>query len=403
MKTHILKPILIAIVCLLATPSFFGMDQHAAKRRRCEYFQNTCKLASLTRTLHRAAKQGDIELTRRCLASPLQPHPAAKANLIHKWQTPLHRAASGGHIAIVNWLLDAGAYEDAINGASQTPLHLAVMKEHKEVVQDLLKNHANPNIADAQGNTPLHLAANQCSEPFAIAPLLLAHGARVNATNNNGRTPLHIAVEAPNRKLVNILLNAGANVHARNINGRTPMLDTGDGWAVRRLVEAGADPNAADHRGLTRLHLGAQEEEDDVVEELLAQDANPDITDQNWQTPLHYAAMYLYNPSDTTVVDALINAGADVDAVDKNVQTPLHLAIPNYTPELSADVASKLIEGGASPNIRNADGKTPLQIAATYGITDDPDYTELVRIMLASNHPIDDLEQPIPHQSYWND
>ena len=113
--------------------------------------------------------------------------------------------------------------------------------------------------------------------------------------------------------------------------------------------------------------------------------------------------MYLYNPSDTTVVDALINAGADVDAVDKNVQTPLHLAIPNYTPELSADVASKLIEGGASPNIRNADGKTPLQIAATYGITDDPDYTELVRIMLASNHPIDDLEQPIPHQSYWND
>ena len=93
MKTHILKPILIAIVCLLATPSFFGMDQHAAKRRRCEYFQNTCKLASLTRTLHRAAKQGDIELTRRCLASPLQPHPAAKANLIHKWQTPLHRAA----------------------------------------------------------------------------------------------------------------------------------------------------------------------------------------------------------------------------------------------------------------------------------------------------------------------
>ena len=52
-------------------------------------------------------------------------------------RTPLHRAAEGGHIEVVEALLKAGANLEAQDEGSGTPLHRAAKGGHLEVVESL--------------------------------------------------------------------------------------------------------------------------------------------------------------------------------------------------------------------------------------------------------------------------
>ena len=50
---------------------------------------------------------------------------------------------------------------------------------------------ADPNARDAEGNTPLHRAAANCR--YALAQLLIQHGADPNTKNNQDKTPADLA------------------------------------------------------------------------------------------------------------------------------------------------------------------------------------------------------------------
>ena len=55
-------------------------------------------------------------------------------------ETPLHRAAAGGHMDIVKLLVASGADVNAKTNRGGTPLHSAAFNGHKDVVQ-LLRQH----------------------------------------------------------------------------------------------------------------------------------------------------------------------------------------------------------------------------------------------------------------------
>jgi len=222
-----------------------------------------------------------------------------------------------------------------------------------------------------------------------------------------------------NDEMVQILLDAGADVNASTVTQETPIMYSTKKSIIQMLTKAGANLNHTDCYGETCLHYCFRDWHSlYALKYFLEQGANPNATNPEGQTPLHLIFEHL-NDEVTRAAKLLIRAGADVDAVDDESQTPLHLAIPSYYPKgdegadyyMLNDVAERLIVAGASPNIRNIKGQTPLQIAI---LNDDEDTDDeemynfdriatLVRLMLASNHPIDDLEQPRPHQSYWND
>lgn len=86
--------------------------------------------------------------------------------------TPLYAAASHGHIAIVDMLINAHA---DVNKASiadgATPLHLAAFFNHPNIAQLLIDVHADPNALDSDGITPLHQAIKW--KRADIIPLLL--------------------------------------------------------------------------------------------------------------------------------------------------------------------------------------------------------------------------------------
>ena len=79
--------------------------------------------------------------------------------------TPLHRAVEGGHVRIVELLLEWGADVNARNSVGTRPLHLASQEANEgetEMLELLLKAGANINLRQLGGKTPFALAETEC-------------------------------------------------------------------------------------------------------------------------------------------------------------------------------------------------------------------------------------------------
>jgi ankyrin repeat protein len=152
--------------------------------------------------------------------------------------TPLDQAAFGGHVKIVELLLNSGADVNAAGNHGLTPLHMAVMRAQVNAVRILIAKGAKVD-ARVDGDTPLHIAAQgfrftvvqkdwssqdwAIKEMVEIAKLLIAGGADVNSTSNGGRMPIHEASRYGNKPMVEFLLQSGADANAKDNGGSMPL------------------------------------------------------------------------------------------------------------------------------------------------------------------------------------
>jgi ankyrin repeat protein len=74
--------------------------------------------------------------------------------------TPLHYAATGGHVAIARLLLEHHAYIDAESPNGTTPLMMAAYYGTPEITKLLLEEGADPTIRNHNGLTALDFATN---------------------------------------------------------------------------------------------------------------------------------------------------------------------------------------------------------------------------------------------------
>ncbi len=72
--------------------------------------------------------------------------------------TPLHYAASGGHVAVIAHLLEHSAYIDAESPNGTTPLMMAAMYGSPEAVKALIQAGADPTLKNQLGLSALDFA-----------------------------------------------------------------------------------------------------------------------------------------------------------------------------------------------------------------------------------------------------
>lgn len=128
-------------------------------------------------------------------------------------------------------------------------------------------------------------------------------------------------------------------------NGRlAELVQNGQREAALKLIEQGADVNAAQGDGTTPLHWAAYRLDQELVRLLLERGADADAQNRYGSTPLAEAV----KAGNAELVATLLEAGADVDARNADGQTALMLAARTG----SVAVAKRLLDAGADVNAR---------------------------------------------------
>lgn len=95
-------------------------------------------------------------------------------------------AASDGDIRRVRQLLAEGKVTpNSADNNGYTPMHAAASYGHVELLNYLIEQKGDVNIRDSDGDTPLHVC-----ETVEVARVLLEHNADLFARNDEGHTPL---------------------------------------------------------------------------------------------------------------------------------------------------------------------------------------------------------------------
>ena len=191
-------------------PNCLTMEEQAAKK-------------AINEELYRASGFGRLHSVRQLLAER-----GANVNYFSdEGYFPLFAASGGGHVQVVDALLEAGAQVNATRPQdSATALLIACQNVKVAVVQSLVRAGANVNqtTSDKLGSdSPLIIAAQQGH--VQVVDVLIAAGARLDyARPKGGCTALYTACRFGLIDVVRSLLSAGADPRLAAHNAVTPLV-----------------------------------------------------------------------------------------------------------------------------------------------------------------------------------
>ena len=145
-------------------------------------------------------------------------------------RTPLHIAASEGHLDICKLLVEKGAMVNRSDRWGLAPLDDAHRHQYIEVVEFLQKQGGKFGSASLASNL---LSACVDGDVDEVKSLLDYGKVSLGASDHDRRTPLHIAASEGHYKIVQLLCERGADVNAKDRWGSSPI----DGAIVANHTE----------------------------------------------------------------------------------------------------------------------------------------------------------------------
>ncbi|GAW16892.1 hypothetical protein ANO14919_063380 [Xylariales sp. No.14919] len=317
------------------------------------------------RAIHLAAERGNEQLVQMLLTGNLR----ATCNDGH---TVLHRAAAGGCVPIVSWILDK-CDTSALDSKQRTAMDLARDLGYAAAARMIFKRSGLMSVEGFESMPWLTFPSNPITSLHYVAGTgnltdtkkLLEQGADVNCRDEENQEPLDYAVGKGDINVVKLLLKHGAHpdgIDERNCQSRlSHAAEYGHKEVVRTLLQYGARADSTDRSGRTPLFYAAIKGHEEIVA-ILQHEENVRIDSKDeiyGQTPLSWAA----EGGHTAVVKLLISSGANPDASDNHGRTALSWAAERA----HVDVLRLLIENGANTNSTDNHGRTPLSWAAECG------------------------------------
>lgn len=283
----------------------------------------------------------------------------------HAGNTPHLYAVYGGHIAVVQELLHNRGYRGrTANNSGHTPILQACWGGHLHMVEWLMARGHTLVTRSRSGFTPL-LAAASSGNIALVEWLLRQPGVSLKERTNNGDSCLLQAAFSGHAPLVKwLLLEKGANMHDMNREGLNPLLSACNGGRLevaKMLVEMGADVQVLSTARYTGLVMAASNGHLDVVQWMHAQGVSVHATTNSGDTALTLAS---YNGHLHVMEWLLDHGGATVEPQSPNAGALALVAAANGDRPQAIEF---LVKRGADVNACGADGRRPLFAAAQRG------------------------------------
>ncbi|CAJ1081317.1 ankyrin repeat domain-containing protein 22 [Xyrichtys novacula] len=135
----------------------------------------------------------------------------------HNGDTPLIAACRGGHLRVVQYLLENKANAHLTNEKKRTCLHY-VSKRGFSLLDYLMIAILMPILL-----LGYFLMLQKQRQHAALMKAVLSTKVNVNAVDYRGNTALHYVCQRKNHRLVPLLLDRNANTHIKNEDGETPL------------------------------------------------------------------------------------------------------------------------------------------------------------------------------------
>ncbi|GFO46756.1 protein phosphatase 1 regulatory subunit 16a, partial [Plakobranchus ocellatus] len=178
--------------------------------------------------------------------------------------TPLHAAATCGHVTLCKHLIDRGAHllavnadgnmpydicedevtldyietEMARNGITQEQIddtRLTTERQMLSDLKDLASGGGDLEIRDHQGASMLHIAA--ANGYIDVADFLLDHHVSVDSRDNESWQPIHAASYWGQLDILELLVQNGADLDSKTKNGETPFDLSEDPDIKQRILD----------------------------------------------------------------------------------------------------------------------------------------------------------------------
>ncbi|XP_046342732.2 serine/threonine-protein phosphatase 6 regulatory ankyrin repeat subunit A-like isoform X2 [Haliotis rufescens] len=282
----------------------------------------------------------------------------------------LHAACEGGNVQIVEYIVSHNKVDINSTGHDRTPVMSAALKGHKAMFDLLVNKGCDLTVKDEYGDNILYVACEGGN--VQIVEYIVSHNiVDINSADDVGRTPVMLAVLKGHKAVFDLLVSKGCDLTVKDTYGDNILHAAWKGGnveIVKYIVSHNiVDINSADDVGRTPVMLAVLKGHKAVFDLLVRKRCDLTVQDEDGDNILHAAC----NGGNVEIVEYIVCHNiVDINSAGNMRRTPVMLA------ELKGHKAvfDLLVSKGCDLTVKDKDGDNILHRACKRGNVEIVEY-----------------------------